>query len=275
MFQTILESKTLEIILRGFSFTTDQYFFLPIILIGYTFKNKDAFGKTLLIIMSSMLLNVCLKNYFAVPLKPWLAKEGFSFPSGHMQLVTAFWLSLLWNYPNRYLFTLSSIIPLAIASEILYFNYHDPKDVLAGFIVGALLASSINFLVKKNPILQKYPFFLSLLLATLGFTINLTLPSMTANHVNHIWLALGTLLGFGLGWQIHLLLPYPQNLKNNLISLSSSIFGVLLITYLFKHITLPSKAIWTFTYYFSLSLTLTLSPILLHKCLIPFKKQTS
>jgi membrane-associated phospholipid phosphatase len=79
---------------------------------------------------------------------PLFGKESFSFPSGHatffMALATAIFLS---HKKAGYVF---GIFALIIGFFRIVAGVHFPIDILAGFILGILIALSVNFFYRRK-----------------------------------------------------------------------------------------------------------------------------
>ena len=103
-----------------------------------------------------LLGDMVLKHIFARP-RPFevdnsvsllIPKPGsYSFPSGHSSAGFAAAVTIFLNHKR------ASILPLCLATSIafsrLYLFVHYPTDVLAGIILGSLVAICLNILIKK------------------------------------------------------------------------------------------------------------------------------
>lgn len=122
-------------------------------------KNKKIGLCITLNLALSTLLNVLLKNIIQRP-RPegyrLIEETGFSFPSGHSMVNTAFYGLLIYliikNVKNKKLkYALSiliSILILAIGFSRIYLGVHYTSDVLAGFLI------SVAYLIVFTTILQ-------------------------------------------------------------------------------------------------------------------------
>lgn len=122
-------------------------------------KNKKIGLCITLNLALSTLLNVLLKNIIQRP-RPegyrLIEETGFSFPSGHSMVNTAFYGLLIYliikNVKNKKLkYALSiliSILILAIGFSRIYLGVHYTSDVLAGFLI------SIAYLIVFTTILH-------------------------------------------------------------------------------------------------------------------------
>ena len=122
-------------------------------------KNKKIGLCITLNLALSTLLNVLLKNIIQRP-RPegyrLIEETGFSFPSGHSMVNTAFYGLLIYliikNVKNKKLkYALSiliSILILAIGFSRIYLGVHYTSDVLAGFLI------SVAYLIVFTTILH-------------------------------------------------------------------------------------------------------------------------
>jgi len=88
---------------------------------------------TLVVVSTGMLVNAGLKLFFKVPLMPHLG-PGYAFPSGHTQMTTIFfgWLAINKLYPKKYFFIIVALVGYSIYAQ----HYHQPDEIVAGFITG-------------------------------------------------------------------------------------------------------------------------------------------
>ena len=86
-----------------------------------------------------MLINFALKITFQIPLAASLGKQGFAFPSGHMQTASVFYGWIAWNVQSLLVRLLLIVIILGVGYSLVHFAYHNYYDVLAAFLVAALL----------------------------------------------------------------------------------------------------------------------------------------
>lgn len=122
---------------------------IPLFFFAYIYLDKKLFFKAAIILLSSVLLNYILKNIFQVPLYPWLG-QGYAFPSGHMQS-TAVLYGFLWlNIKNSKIRTILPIIIFCVGMSLIYFKYHDLKDILGALFVSSLILYGSNYLINKG-----------------------------------------------------------------------------------------------------------------------------
>jgi membrane-associated phospholipid phosphatase len=78
----------------------------------------------------------------------WFRGYG-AFPSGHMTVFTALLITFSHHYPRYRSAGIGLLIVLALA--LIFTDYHFLSDVLAGAVVGSLLAFSANKILRKQP----------------------------------------------------------------------------------------------------------------------------
>ena len=118
--------------------------------------------KTGVIMMAALLVDVLLCNVFIKNLvartRPYEVVDGlklliekqsdYSFPSGHTGSSFASAIVLWKELPKKY-GVMALIVAVLIAYSRLYVGVHYPSDVLAGVLIGTVLALVSVWLVKK------------------------------------------------------------------------------------------------------------------------------
>jgi hypothetical protein len=92
-------------------------------------------------------LNEILKLAFHAPRPSWVipevkvshAETNFAMPSGHAQNAVGFWGLLAHSLGKTWIWVLSILVAFLIGVSRLYLGVHFPRDVLVGWLVGALL----------------------------------------------------------------------------------------------------------------------------------------
>ena len=183
----------------------------PIVLIlglGYWIYHRHTFSHVLFLLFLSMIVNVFLKCWFQVPLKPHLGEGWYAFPSGHMQLATVFYGRLWWEFRRRPLAHLIPLLLIGLAWALIAKNYHDVSDVLAGAAAGVgLLALYGGF--ERLEFVQRHTEKIGLILLPLT-AILITFTLAPREHITHIWQAQGGLLGLSLGMIILRKMQIPE-----------------------------------------------------------------
>jgi membrane-associated phospholipid phosphatase len=92
-------------------------------------------------------LNEILKLAFHAPRPSWVipevkvshAETNFAMPSGHAQNAVGFWGLLAHSLGKTWIWIISILVAFLIGVSRLYLGVHFPRDVLVGWLVGALL----------------------------------------------------------------------------------------------------------------------------------------
>ena len=134
-------------VMLGFSHVPMLFF---ISLLGSLYQGPRLFWQTACLIALDIIVNVTLKGSFKIPLSPALHKVGYAFPSGHMQMVTVFYIWWAYIFPSwRYIIVVITIL-IGIGAGLIHYGYHDVYDVGGGFIFGVALVYGYCSLRKKN-----------------------------------------------------------------------------------------------------------------------------
>lgn len=133
------------------------------IVIGVIFtiwKTTRWIGITMLLALIFTLIvgNLTLKPLIARPRPNWIHPEvelliknptDYSFPSGHaMSSFAAATAAWLWNRKIGWIMIIGAMI---MAFTRLYFFVHYPTDILAGMMIGIVLANLAYAIVKRIP----------------------------------------------------------------------------------------------------------------------------
>ncbi|WP_342279041.1 phosphatase PAP2 family protein [Candidatus Tisiphia endosymbiont of Myopa tessellatipennis] len=119
-----------------------------------------------------MLFNFALKIIFQVPLSAHIGKQGFAFPSGHMQSSVVLYGWLMTKTQSRICKILITGLLFGIGMSLVYFGYHNYFDILGAIFFGSLLIAFYTFLAstKKQilpPVLLTFTTFLMLYIASI------------------------------------------------------------------------------------------------------------
>jgi len=128
----------------------EQYFFIVVIAFIYWNISKREGFKLATAFLYSSLLNAVLKLVFHTP-RPFEKLDyisgkrvetaiGYSFPSGHTQGSTTFFITLSQIIRKRWFTIIAILIILLIGVSRIYLGVHWPIDVIGGLILGVIIA---------------------------------------------------------------------------------------------------------------------------------------
>lgn len=178
---------------------------VPVIIIFsaimYWCINKKYGQKLLFSLTGNITVNTGIKEFVKAP-RPIGTKgleslrvstaTGYSFPSGHTQSATTFWMSLILIFRKKWVSILGSVMILGVGISRLYLGVHWPIDVIFGWIFGilfTLLFTKIFDIVDKN---KNY----KLLLLTLIPFIIFIFIVRSESYIKMLGLLVGFILGY-------------------------------------------------------------------------------
>jgi len=146
---------SLDAFFHFFSFLGSEYFY--IVILSWLFWCVDRrWGIRLAIVLfASFYTNFNLKEVFALPrpahpeLMVMEPPEGLSFPSGHAQSSSTFWVYLGLTLKGWYLWFLAPALVVLVSLSRLYLGVHYPQDVIAGVFMGLFFATVFFFLFRS------------------------------------------------------------------------------------------------------------------------------
>ena len=197
-----IHGPLLDNIFRGITFTGEEQFYLvlfPLIL----WCIEYSFGAVLVIFfLLSNFFNIILKDLFQQPrpfdLNPSLKlsqADGYGMPSGHAQLAATVWGAIAVRVHKTWFWIVAMVIILLIGFSRVYLGVHFPTDVLAGWIIGAILL--VIYIAARYPLgkwLSGLNMWLQLLLA-----VGLTVVLLLLNRSTEALTSSGTLFGAAAG----------------------------------------------------------------------------
>ncbi|MGL4914628.1 MAG: phosphatase PAP2 family protein [Romboutsia sp.] len=140
-----IRSPILNIIFLIFTISTE----LPVIVAftAYTYwcLNKKTGQKILFSLIGNITLNTGIKELVKAPRPIGVeginsmrvsTATGYSFPSGHTQTATSFWVSLIVIFKKSWVTILGTIMFLGVGISRVYLALHWPIDVICGWVFG-------------------------------------------------------------------------------------------------------------------------------------------
>ncbi|HHW68160.1 MAG: hypothetical protein PWP07_1900 [Epulopiscium sp.] len=232
--------------------TGEETFLVLVFSFIYCCIHKD-FGYRLgFFLLSNVIFNSGLKNFFhtARPIGKLgitsLRLEtatGYSFPSGHTQVASGFWMMIMNYVHKKWMYILGAFMIALIGLSRLYLGVHWPVDVIGGIVFSCIWFVFINVSMNYAEKTQKSLIFV-LIFMILGFII------VMVRGVNEIKM-FGCLTGLFFGYLIetkYIHFKIQGNLARRIISWLLGIITLILIKYGLKAI-LPSNNISYFLQY--------------------------
>lgn len=161
---------------------------IPLVILGYIWLDRSVFYHAICLVLMSMIYNFALKITFRIPLALHLEKEGFAFPSGHMQSSVALYGWLLFKSRSVIVQILLFTVLSGIGFSLVEKGYHQYQDVMAAIGFGILLISGYILCLKKRKDLLPWLVIGCASLLMIYGAVTYTLES-------HLWMAYYGLLG--------------------------------------------------------------------------------
>lgn len=165
---------------------------IPLLIIGYIWINKDIFFHGICLVLISMIFNASLKATFQIPLNPSLGKEGFAFPSGHMQTSVVLYGFLYTFIQNKALKMCLLALLIMIGASLIYFDYHNIMDILGATIFALSLIYLYKYIIINRVCLKSRYLFLAVIIF-----VSICLGYIKLIHIipPHLWMAYYALFG--------------------------------------------------------------------------------
>jgi len=227
---------TINNIAKIFLYSTNDIIIIPLIILGYIWIDQKLFSNTICLVLISMLVNFALKVTFKIPLSPLLERQGFAFPSGHMQMAVVLYGWLITKIKNIIYQILIIDLLIGTASSLVYFGYHNYFDILGAVFFGALLIIIYSYLLKH---IKHYLPFISIIFSTL-LMIYIAAQYEIAEHV---WMAYYALIGFLGAEKIFRKNLVILNIPNKIIATVFCFSIFFIIKKIFIQISLPTFVI--------------------------------
>ncbi len=177
-----------------------------IAIVGLLFFEKQFLAPVLLLLFT-IILNVLLKSFFGIPFPPELVqrlgKDGFSFPSGHMQSSVVFYGWFVIYYSHLWLRAILLLVITGIGFALIYEGYHNIYDVLGALFFGIITIGFYRFLFHlitlKNPQLPEkmfIPVSVFCLSTFLTIMVNNSYHILPKHIIIVMWLICGLTIGY-------------------------------------------------------------------------------
>ncbi|URZ05334.1 phosphatase PAP2 family protein [Clostridium felsineum] len=250
----------LDKIAEAVTMTAEEYFIIAFIAIIYLCIDKKLGYIMAVTILYSSIINYYVKSVFKIkrPIGTFGIRslrlqtaDGYSFPSGHTQGATVFWLSLVKHIKKTYIYFIAAIMIILVGISRIYLGVHRPIDVIGGFIFGSFCVEVLNRTNKLKKYKKNLVIFLVIIFPMMAITI----------YINDakLYQELGAVLGFIIGHDIqekYIKFNPKTNAINNIIKILITILGMIILKVLFDAI-LPKMLVFYFIKYFCILLWFT------------------
>ena len=219
---------------------TNEYIYIAIVAFIYYFISRKKGLKLGLVICSNMMLNVFLKNIFAID-RPYVTDSrvinkdietgyGYSFPSGHSQFNAGFFSVLHSCFSLRKYVLPTLLFVLLVAFSRVWLGVHTVLDVTVGLVLGTVWGAFAFRILDE--IIEKRKFILIVfsLIGIIDFLV-------FRNHDTFKMLLLYS--GYALGYIFEssfIKYEMPEKLKEKVIGFLICILGIIIIQIAFSPI---------------------------------------
>ena len=263
------KNPILNILFLAITISTEIPVVLIVASILYWCVNKKYGERLLFALIGNVALNTGVKEFFkaqrpigvdGIESMRVSTATGYSFPSGHTQIGTTFWVSMMSIFKNKYLYIFGPIIFLGIGISRLYLGVHWPIDVLFGWIFGIIFTLICNYIMSKVEKNKKYRYFNLII-------IPMILWMFIVNSTKYVKM-LGLLSGYIIGYIIekeYINFNVNVNLK---LKIFRYIFGLISLgaIYLILKLIMPLNYIGGFLRYFLLMIyAMDIAPLIFEK----------
>ncbi len=199
VFLQSLRSVATEFFFNFVSFFGEPEFYILLLGLIYWVLNKKA-GEVIGVTLGlSLSLNNILKAIFQIE-RPHITYDeidnlrastatGSSFPSGHTQGAASLFFALALAFKKRFLMIIAVVMTILMMLSRVFLGVHYLQDVLAGALIGFLLALMVH------KIFQKYHNQPLVLHKIYGLMIALMLPAVLLVDVNDFFRGYGIFVG--------------------------------------------------------------------------------
>ncbi len=238
----------------------EEAFFIVIIAVMFWCINKKFAYRLGFILISSMVLNGCIKETLKVPrvfgtegIRTLRVKTatGYSFPSGHTQGTASFWISVMSNTSTKWNYIFGIIIIVLVGFSRIYLGVHRPVDIIGAIVISIIwvyIGNKIFDFVEQGG--KKSVLLILIIPMIIGLLV-------FKGHDYYV--SVGTVVGFFLGYIVesnYINFNEKSSLLGNVFKLVLGISVILLIKVALKKI-LPEYLISDYIRYIFIGLWMT------------------
>ena len=240
--------------------TGEEYFYIIAAAIVFWCVSKDFGYKLGFAILTSTLINTTLKDIInttrpigeaGVRSLRLHTATGQSFPSGHTQGATTFWVSAIIQIKRKWIYVVGITIIFLVGLSRLYLGLHYPVDVIGGIVVGIIWTLLSNYIFDYARLTNK-DWILMIIV------IPVFIGMIFFRDKNYYTIA-GTVLGFVIGYILeskYVQFEVRSTIKLQLIKLAFGLGILIAIKSILKQL-LPISIYSDFFRYFVVGLWIT------------------
>ncbi len=227
-----LRGNALNSVFQVITFTGEGVLLIGIIAMLYWCINKKLGLKLGFIMMFSILGNGLIKNIVRAkrPFELGIVEglriktaTGYSFPSGHTQSATSFWVALMLHVQKRWVYYVGSILIALIALSRVYLGVHWPVDVLVAVLLGIIFTIMGQDIFEK---LEKITMPVLILICVLiGSTLFL---GFDRDYTKTVGALIGFMIGFVLE-QRYISFSTKASIKSQILKVVVGLGGLIII----------------------------------------------
>lgn len=194
-------SPTWDIFFQIVTMTGEEYFYIIAAAIIFWCINKKFGYKLGFALLTSTIVNIVLKDVInaarpiGVPGIRSIRLEtatGQSFPSGHTQGATTFWISCIIKVRRRWIYIVGILAIILMSFSRLYLGLHYPTDVIGGIVIGTICVFISNYIFDYAEVTKKAWILMIIIVPAL--------VGMIFFREKTYYTIAGTVLGFYIGY---------------------------------------------------------------------------